>query len=145
MYLCRAFERPSKPLKGSKLRRTSNLTFLKTGLTYWKTVIAFVLGNHRIRDKYVRKILLHIQNKSIKFTYGERKKERPNFYRMFSQNFPISAAHKKSFSYVRWKPRNEQLAQMDSFHQSKRSDNKQYAVEARWGIFFENLTYFFIP
>ena len=32
MYLCRAFERPSKPLKGSKLRRTSNLTFLKTGL-----------------------------------------------------------------------------------------------------------------
>ena len=49
------------------------------------------------------------------------------------------------FSYVRWKPRNEQLAQMGSFHQSKRSDNKQYAVEARWGIFFENLTYFFIP
>ena len=39
------------------------------------------------------------------------------------------------FSYVRWKPRNEQLAQMGSFHQSKRSDNKQYAVEARWGIF----------
>ena len=49
------------------------------------------------------------------------------------------------FSYVRWKPRNEQLAQMGSFHQSKRSDNKQYAVEVRWGIFFENLTYFFIP
>ena len=47
------------------------------------------------------------------------------------------------FSYVRCKPRNEQLAQMGSFHQSKRSDNKQYAVEARWGIFFENLTYFF--
>ena len=42
------------------------------------------------------------------------------------------------FSYVRWKPRNEQLAQMGSFHQSKRSDNKQYAVEVRWGI----LTYF---
>ena len=40
------------------------------------------------------------------------------------------------FSYVRWKPRNEQLAQMGSFHQSKRSDNKQYAVEVRWGIFF---------
>ena len=36
---------------------------------------------------------------------------------------------------VRWKPRNEQLAQMGSFHQSKRSDNKHYAVEARWGIF----------
>ena len=26
------------------------------------------------------------------FTYGERKKERPNFYRIFSQNLPISAA-----------------------------------------------------
>ena len=48
--------------------------------------------------------------------------------------------------YVRWKPRNEQLAQMGSFHQSKRSDNKQYAVEARWGIFFwEFDVFFFIP
>ena len=46
------------------------------------------------------------------------------------------------FSYVRWKPRNGQLAKMCSFHQSKRSDNKQYAVEVRWGTFFENLTYF---
>ena len=35
------------------------------------------------------------------------------------------------FSYVRWKPRNGQLAKMRSFHQSKRSDNKQYAVEVR--------------
>ena len=31
---------------------------------------------------------------------------------------------------------------MRSFHQSKRSDNKQYAMEVRWGIFFENLTYY---
>ena len=59
-------KRPSKSLKGSKLRRTSNLTFSKTGLKLHtkKTVIAFVLENHRIRDKYVQKILLHIQNKS---------------------------------------------------------------------------------
>ena len=49
------------------------------------------------------------------------------------------------FSYVRWKPRNGQLAKMGSFHQSKRSDNKWYAVEVRWGIFIENLTYCFIP
>ena len=28
----------------------------------------------------------------VTFTYGERKKERPNFYKMFSQNLPISAA-----------------------------------------------------
>ena len=40
---------------------------------------------------------------------------------------------------------NEEIAKMGSFHQSKRSDNKRYTVEVRWGIFFENLTYFFIP
>ena len=49
----------------------------------------------------------------------------------------------QGFSYVRWKPWNEQLAQMGSFHQSKRSDNKQYAVEARWGIFFWEFDVFF--
>ena len=31
------------------------------------------------------------------------------------------------------------------FHQSKRPDNKWYAVELRWGIFTENLKYFLIP
>ena len=36
----------------------------------------------------------------------------------------------------------EQLSKMGSFHQSKRSDNKWYAVEVGWGIFIENLTYF---
>ena len=30
-------------------------------------------------------------------------------------------------------------------HRSKRSDNKQCSVEVKWGIFCENLTYFFIP
>ena len=49
----------------------------------------------------------------------------------------------KPFSYVRWKSRNGQLAQMGSFHQRKRSDNKWYALEVRWGIFIENLTYCF--
>ena len=49
------------------------------------------------------------------------------------------------FSYARWKPRNGQLAKMGSFHYSRRSDNKWYAVEVRWGIFIENLKYFFIP
>ena len=49
------------------------------------------------------------------------------------------------FSYECWKPRNGQLAKMGSFHQRKRSDNKWYAVEVRWGIFIENLTYCFIP
>ena len=50
-------KRPSKSLKGSKLRRTSNLTFLKSGLNLHTR-------KHRTRDKYVQKILLHIQNKS---------------------------------------------------------------------------------
>ena len=48
-------------------------------------------------------------------------------------------------SYVRWKPRNGQLAKMGSFHQRKRPDNKWYAMEVRWGIFIENLSYFLIP
>ena len=34
---------------------------------------------------------------------------------------------------------------MGSFHQSKRSGNKWCAVQVRWGIFIENLTYCFIP
>ena len=59
-------KQPSKSLKGSRLRRTSNLTFSKTGLKLHtkKTAIAFVLENHRIREKYVQKILSNIQNKS---------------------------------------------------------------------------------
>ena len=49
------------------------------------------------------------------------------------------------FSYVRWKPRNGRLTKMGSFHQSKRLDNKWYAVEARSSIFIANLTFFLIP
>ena len=40
----------------------------RSQITYLKTVLAFVLENHRIRDKYVQKLLLHIQNKS-KYIY----------------------------------------------------------------------------
>ena len=77
-------KRPSKSLKGSKLRRTSNLTFSKTFSNY-------ILENHRIRDKYVQKYFYTFRINQIIFTYVERKKKRPNFYRMFSQNLPISA------------------------------------------------------
>ena len=48
-------------------------------------------------------------------------------------------------SYVRWKPRNWQLAKMGTFHHSKWSDNEWYAVKVRWVIFIENLTDCFIP
>ena len=41
--------------------------------------------------------------------------------------------------------RKRTFLKMGSFHQSKRSDRKRYTVEVRWGIFIENLTYFFIP
>ena len=69
-------KQPSKSLKGSKLRRTSNLTFSKTGLKLHtkKTVIAFVLENHRIRDKYVQKYFYTFRINKIIFTNGERKK-----------------------------------------------------------------------
>ena len=67
-------KRPIKSLKGFRLRRTSNLTFLKSGLKL-HTVIAFVLENHRIRDKYVQKMFLHIQNKwfHVPMVKGKRK------------------------------------------------------------------------
>ena len=44
-----------------------------------------------IRDKYAQKYFYTSRINQITFTYGERKKERPNFYRMFSQNLPISS------------------------------------------------------
>ena len=47
------------------------------------------------------------------------------------------------FSYVRWKPRNGQPAKMRSFDQSKRSDNKQYAMEVRWDFFGEFDVFFY--
>ena len=78
-------KRPSKSLKGSKLRRTSNLTFSKTFSNY-------ILENHRIRDKYVQKYFYTFRINQVTFTYGERKKELFNFYGMFSQSLPISAA-----------------------------------------------------
>ena len=55
-------------------------------------MIAFVLENHKIRDKYVQKLLLHIQNKSNFLYLWSKEKKRPNPYGMFSQNLPISVA-----------------------------------------------------
>ena len=39
-----------------------------------------------------KKYLYTFRINQVILTYGERKKERPNFYRMFSQNLSISAA-----------------------------------------------------
>ena len=86
-------KQPSKSLKGSKLRRTSNLTFLKSGLKLhtkkqWSRLslrtIEYATNTNK---KYFNTFWIS----QITFTYGERKKERPNFYGMFSQNLPNSA------------------------------------------------------
>ena len=55
-------------------------------------MLTFVLENHRIRNKYAQKILYTFSINKIIFTNGEREKERPNFYEVFSQNLPISLA-----------------------------------------------------
>ena len=59
--------------------------------------------------------------------------------------YPQSISHFSELSISTFSTFIRQLAKMRPFHQSKRSDNKRYAVEVRWGIFFENLTYYFIP
>ena len=96
--LARAVEegskRRSKFLKGSKLRRTSNLNFSKTGLklhTKQQWLRLFLRTIEYATNTY-KKYFYTFRINQVIFTYGERKKERPNFYRMFSQNLPISAA-----------------------------------------------------
>ena len=74
MYRLRAFGQSSwRRIKAAiqifeKLQTTTYINFdlleNRSQITYWKTVIAFVLGNHRIRNKYEQKNTLHIQNKS---------------------------------------------------------------------------------
>ena len=87
-------KRPSKSLKGSKLRRTSNLTFLKSGLKLhtkkqWSRLslrtIEYATNTNK---KYFYRFIIN----QIIFTYGEKKKERPNFYGISSQHLPNSAA-----------------------------------------------------
>ena len=87
-------KRPSKSLKGFKLPRTSNLTFSKTGLRLLteKQWLRLSLGIIEYATSTYKKYFYTFRINQITFTYGERKKERPNFYGMFSQNLPISAA-----------------------------------------------------
>ena len=96
--LVRAVEEGSKPLskslKGSKLRRTSNLTFSKTGLKLHtkKQWLRLSLRTIEYATNTYKKYFYTFTINKIIFTNGERKKERPNFYGMFSQNLPISTA-----------------------------------------------------
>ena len=87
-------KRPSKSLKGSKLRRTLNLTFSKTGLklhtkTQW---LRLSLRNIEYATNTYKKYFYTFRINHSTFTYGESNEERPNFYGMFSQSLPISAA-----------------------------------------------------
>ena len=87
-------KRPSKSLKGSKLRRTSNLTFSKTGLKLHtkKQWLRLSLRTIEYATNTYKKYFYTFTINKIIFTNGERKKERSNFYGMFSQNVPISNA-----------------------------------------------------
>ena len=87
-------KQPSKSLKGSKLRRTSNLTFLKSGLKLHtkKQWSRLSLRTIEYATNTNKKYFYTFRINQITFTYGERKKERPTFYEMFSQNLPNSAA-----------------------------------------------------
>ena len=87
-------KQPSKSLKGSKLRRTSNLTFSKTGLKLHtkKQWLRLSLRTIEYATNTYKKYFYTFMINKIIFTNGERKKERPNFYGMFSQNLPISTA-----------------------------------------------------
>ena len=86
-------KRPSKCLKGFKLRRTSNLTFSKTDLKLHteKQRLRLSLRTVWYATNTHKKYFYTFRINQITFTYGERKKERPNFYWMFSQNLPISS------------------------------------------------------
>ena len=74
MYLLRAFGQSCwRRIKVAiqifeRLQTTTYIKFdlfeNRSQIAYWKTMIAFVLKNYRMRDKYEQKILLHIQNKS---------------------------------------------------------------------------------
>lgn len=61
-------------------------------VTYYKTLIAFVLEKHWICDKCIPKILLQIQNQSNFIHLWWKKKGTANLYRTFSQYQPISVA-----------------------------------------------------
>ena len=87
-------KQPSKSLKGSKLRRTSNLTFLKSGhkSRTKKQWLRLSLRTIEYATNTYEKYFYTFRINQVTFTHGERKKERPNFYGKFSQNLPNSAA-----------------------------------------------------
>ena len=90
------FQEPttSKSLKGFKLWRTSNLTFSKTSLKLHtkKQWLGLSLRIIEYPTNEYKTFSYTFRIDQIPFTYGERKKERLNFPRIFSQNLLISAA-----------------------------------------------------
>ena len=90
------FQEPttSKSLKGFKLWRTSNLTFSKTSLKLHtkKQWLGLSLRIIEYPTNEYKTFSYTFRIDQIPFTYGERKKERLNFPRIFSLNLLISAA-----------------------------------------------------
>ena len=105
MYRWRAFESVwSELLKKDQsghpnLRKASNYDIHQIRPSR-KPVLSYILKKQWLRlslrtieyaiNTY-KKYFYTFRINQITFTYGERKKERPNFYGMFSQNLPISA------------------------------------------------------
>ena len=87
-------KRPSKSLKGSKLKRTSNLTLSKTDIKLHtkKQCLRLSLRTMEYATNTYKSYFYTFKINQSTFTYGERKKERPNFYGMFGQNLPISTS-----------------------------------------------------
>ena len=87
-------KRPSKSLKGYKLRRTSNLTFLKSGhkLHTKKQWLRLSLRTIQYGTNTHKRYFYTFRINQITSIYGERKKERPSFYGMFRQSLLNSAA-----------------------------------------------------
>ena len=93
-------KQPSKSLKGSKLRRTSNLTFLKSGLKLhtkkqWSRLslrtIEYATNTNK---KYFYRFIMN----QIIFTYGERKRNGLTF-----TEFPVNICRILLLSPPYWK------------------------------------------
>lgn len=83
-------KRPSLPLNGFQLRRTANLTFLKTGLKIHTKNSDRVCPQEPVNTWHMWIITTHSQNKSNYISLWWKKKERPNFCGIFLQNLLIS-------------------------------------------------------
>ena len=128
-------------LRNKTIRQILN----KNTSPYFHSVSLVIWSLSLMKRTHLRKLSISRFSTYVKFSI-----KIPHFtfteYHLLSDRFLWWKELILGFSYVRWEPRNGQLAKMGSFHQSKRSEySKLCTVEVRWVIFMENLTYCFIP